>query len=600
MFIKQRLNDGGRRSICHTNECAMGDDVLRQLSLFLSGAASSESLTFRVPWPCVRRRQCYRRGITISMMFASAQTAAQQVPAPPSGSLIVDPQQGATPRPIVRHPVAPPGGQAESRTRDPATSPGITPSPIPLKPTALDERTPTSDQPSPPAGLWLKAAPGGLPVPDPDPLNVDTEDDPILNFSVDETSVQLFRRTISDAIKWSPNLDEAKAQVDEAAGAQGEAEARVLPVADLSLSTFQIVDRAFSNDPNNVLERSRPSHRTDGLIRVQQPLIDFGSSLNRIRASRSRLDAARANVDDVGTQIALRAISAWYTVYGYRALVRLARAFVVSQRHLRSSMEERVSAGAAAPGDLAQVDSYIASSEAQIADFSRRLSTAEAEFSAAVGAAPAINLSRAPTPSLEEITRAGLTADTDKLPVVRSARLAAEAARADVRAAKGDRLPQLSAALDAGRYGVIETARDYDVRGSLTLSMRLGGGAAQRVDQARARLNGSDARLRRVRIEAQRDAEIALSDVVALQSAQAALQTNYIASRRSRDVLAERYRVSRGTLFDLLATESNYFNVAARFVQNTIELDTARYALLARTGRLLSMLDIRSAELERQ
>jgi adhesin transport system outer membrane protein len=59
-------------------------------------------------------------------------------------------------------------------------------------------------------------------------------------------------------------------------------------------------------------------------------------------------------------------------------------------------------------------------------------------------------------------------------------------------------------------------------------------------------------------------------------------------------VLAERFRVSRGTVFDLLGAQSNYFGVAARYLQTVIELDTARYALLARTGRLLSVLGIPS------
>jgi adhesin transport system outer membrane protein len=285
------------------------------------------------------------------------------------------------------------------------------------------------------------------------------------------------------------------------------------------------------------------------------------------------------------------------TVYGYRVLVRLGEAFATSQRSLRGSIEERIRQGAAAQGDVAQVDSYIASSDSQLAEFKRQLSGAEAQYAAVIGRAPPAGLARAPVPSLDGIASATLVADTDALPVVRAARLGVDAARSDVRALKSDLLPQLSAGIDAGRYGVIETARDYDIRGSLTMSLRLGGGGPQRVEQAEARANRADARLRRTRIEAQRDAEIALADVNALQDTQTAIEGNYLASRRSRDVLAERFRVSRGTLFDLLAAQSNYFGVAARYVQTVIELDTARYALLARTGRLLPALGIQPAAL---
>ena len=89
-----------------------------------------------------------------------------------------------------------------------------------------------------------------------------------------------------------------------------------------------------------------------------------------------------------------------------------------------------------------------------------------------------------------------------------------------------------------------------------------------------------------------RDAQIAWSDIAALTAAQGAIEANYVASRRSRDVLAERFRVARGTLFDVVVADNNFFSVAARYIQATTELDTARYALLARTGRLLATLQI--------
>lgn len=451
---------------------------------------------------------------------------------------------------------------------------------------------------TPQLGAWAQGVPGGLPAPSGDPLHIDPTADPILQLAHAQSPLATFQQVIGEAVARNPSLDEAIAQADEAKGVRGEARARALPVADLSISTFRIIDRAFSNDPNNVLERSRPSHRTDGLLRIQQPLIDFGSSLSRIRASEARLSAARVGIEDVGTQIALRAISAWYTVYGYRVLVRLSEAFATSQRSLRSSIEDRILQGAAAAGDVAQVDSYIASSDSQLADFRRQLAGAEAQYVAVIGHAPPAGLARAPEPSLAGIGTASLVADIDTLPAIRAAKLGADAARSDVRAVKSDLLPQLAGGIDAGRYGIIETARDYDIRGSLTLSLRLGGGGPQRVDQAQARADGADARLRRTRLDSQRDAEIALADVAALQAAQTAIEANYLASRRARDVLAERFRVSRGTLFDLLASQSNYFGVAARYVQTVIELDTARYALLARTGRLLPALAIQPAALE--
>lgn len=587
----------GLRAVAH----AKANDIRGPRRLFQAGTGWDDMVR---GWVADTHRQGMRSrhigagGVVAGLLLLAGTASAQRVE-PPSGSLVVDPQQGATPRPLPPSPSLPP----------------VTATPVPTAPVAPTTLTiPSMPVNTTPRGVPIEQAtpsvprsvgpqntvqnPRGLPVPSGDPLRIDPGADPVLRIARTQTSLAAFQQAITQAVQRNPELGEVNAQFDEADAARREARARAMPTADLSISSFKIIDRAFSNDPRNILERSRPSERTDATARLQQPIVDFGASLARIRAGEARLESARAEIEDTGTQIALRAVSAWYTVYGYRVLVGLAEAFTASQRALRVSIEERVEQGAAAPGDVAQVDSYIASADAQRADFQRQLVGAEAQYAAVIGTPPPADLARAPVPPLDGIVRGTLSADTDKLPAVRAAELTASAARLDARALKSERLPQLSAGIDAGRYGVFETANDYDIRGSVTLSMRLGGGAAERVDQAQARAARADARLRRTRIEVQRDAEIALSDVVALEDAQDALESNYIASRRSRDVLFERFRVSRGTLFDLLATESNYFGVAARYIQSMIELDTARYALLARTGRLLPTLGIVPSALE--
>jgi adhesin transport system outer membrane protein len=80
--------------------------------------------------------------------------------------------------------------------------------------------------------------------------------------------------------------------------------------------------------------------------------------------------------------------------------------------------------------------------------------------------------------------------------------------------------------------------------------------------------------------------------VGALEEQLKALEASYIASRRSRDVLLERFINSRGDLFDVVAAEDAYFETATAYIQALSELDAARYVLLSRTGGLLDALDI--------
>lgn len=517
---------------------------------------------------------------------------------PPPSSLIENPQQGATPRPLPAAPVA-----VMPAVREPVRIAPISPISTPDRmigtPALPRGETPYGPPARQTEGLW-KTVPGGLPEPTDDPLKIDPMTDPILRLARDESPQEAFRAAIGTAVRHNPALEESIAQRDEAEAIRNEARARQYPTADVSLSGYKTLSRAFSNDPGNVLERSRPRGRTDATLRIQQAVTDFGSIGQRIAAGNDRLEAATAGIEDASAQIALRAIGAWYNLFGYRAMVRLGEAFAVSQRDLRERIETRVTQGFAAPGDIAQVDSYVAASDAQLADFRRSLANAEAQYAGIVGAPAPADLGRAPAPDLRGFAPARVDKDVAVLPLVRQAKNSADAAGRDAAALKADLLPQITAGVDAGRYGVLENARDYDVRANLTLSMRIGGGAKQRIDQALARADGADARFRRTVTEARRDASIAWSDLAALEEAKRAIEANYIASRRSRDVLAERFRVSRGTVFDVLSAESNYFGVAARYIQTVTELDTSRYILLARTGHLLDALAIDPSTLDGQ
>jgi len=533
-------------------------------------------------------------GLPVLLACLPAAAIAQVTPRPPLNSLIVDPQQGATPRPIAPPAAAPP----------PTPPVTIAPAPVTVGPPApsgpaIMLQPLRGDVPD--AGVQVQPLPpvreGGLPAPSDNPLALDPKADPILRLAIASADPQAFREAIRAVVARNPAAAEAEARRDENQAVRAEAVASQYPVLDLSLSHFRVFDRAFSNDPQNVLERSRPSKRTDALVRGQLPIIDFGTARNRIGAGNRRVEASVAAIDDASAQIALRGIATWYQLFGYRALVALNEAFVESQAALRGAIEARVTQGYAAPGDVAQVESYIAAAEAQLANYRRQLAGAEAQYLALTGAPAPAGFGRAPADTAR-VSQERAVADAATTPAVRAAKLGAEAARYDVKVAKANALPGVTLGIDAGRYGVVETDKDFDIRGSITLSQRLGGGAVERIDQSAARARGAEATYNRIREDAVRDAAIAWADVKALEESEAAIRDNYLATRQSRDVLAERFRVSRGTLFDLLGAEANYFNVAARYVEVVTELDIARYSLLARRGKLLDAFDIEPARLD--
>jgi adhesin transport system outer membrane protein len=431
-----------------------------------------------------------------------------------------------------------------------------------------------------------------LPSPTGAPMTIDFAADPVLRLRRQQSAFEPFRAAIASAVENHPGTAEAAAGEDEAVAALEEARVARLPTLDLSVTSYRVLARDFSQDPFNIIERSRPVQRTDALLTLNQILFDFGATSRRIRAAGARLRAASADLEVSADRIALNAIASWYDVFAYRAMVALTEAFAASQRELRAAVQIRVREGVSAESDVSRVDSYIAQADTRLARFRRLLAGAEARFAELTGAPVPAGLERAPVPGgiVSSRDQAVLAATTT--PAVRSADASADASRQESRAARADRLPQITAGIDAGRYGVIENDRDYDVRGRVALRYRIFGTADSRAEQYEARSRGAAARADRIREEAERDAAIAWSDVRALEQQLDAIEASYIASRRSRDVTAERFRVARGTLFDVVAAEDAYFESATAYIQALSELDAARYVLLSRMGRLLDLLEV--------
>jgi adhesin transport system outer membrane protein len=520
--------------------------------------------------------------LVCALSLVTGATALAQVPSTSSPGTSTPPPPTPTPPYIPEPPPAP----LASHISPTPSSPPVA-SPAPSRPSSIIQIAPGA-----PAAAFDRTRPPTLPGPTNDPLNIDPGKDPILQLARSQASPEAFRAVVATAVERHPATQEAKATSEEADAVVDEARERRLPSVDLNVSSYRVISREFSNDQQNIIERSRPAARTDAILNVSQTVFDFGASAERVLAAGARLRAAAAEAEASADRIALNTVASWYDVFAYRALVALSESFVANQQELREAVEERVRQGVSAPGDTARVESYLASAQTRLAGFRRLLANAEARYSELTGSPPPAYLERAPVPQTPTLTRDAAALAAMSSPAARSAQAMADSARREAQATKADRMPQISAGIDAGRYGVFETERDYDIRGRVTLRQRLFGGTEARVAQARARARSADARASRVRDEAARDAAIAWSDVQALEEQLRALQASYLASRQSRDVLIERFINSRGNLFDVVAAEDAYFETATAFIRTLSELDASRYVLLSRTGHLLDTLGI--------
>jgi adhesin transport system outer membrane protein len=432
-----------------------------------------------------------------------------------------------------------------------------------------------------------------LPAPLADPRSIDFAQDPVLRFVAEGAATADFKARIAAAVARHPAQAEAAAGTDVARAQRREARAALLPALSLAVVGSRSLARDFV-DSSAAVERLLPRGRTDASVAADQLLFDFGATGGRIAGATARVRAAAADADRSAAATALAAITAWYQVLGLTAMTELADALVARHRAILADTEARVAAGLGAGGDRARAEAGLADAIGAASASARSLAAARARYHELFGA-------EAPAHPARPASDIAMLASADRAirearatPEVVTAEALAMAAAAEARAVRGEALPRLGAGLSATRFNVFEPGPNHDVRATFTLRQTLstGGAESARSSAAAARARAASATADRVRAEAERDAEAAFADAAILAPAVVALADAYRANRHNRDIMAEQFRQSRGSLIDLLRTEADYVAAARALVAGSIEHDLAQYTLLARTGSLLRHFDI--------
>ena len=434
-----------------------------------------------------------------------------------------------------------------------------------------------------------------LPAPLADPRAIDFASDPVLAFNSSGTDNGDFDAAIAAAVTRHPRRAEAQAGIHVADSGRREVRAALFPTVSASISGSRSLARDFV-DTSAAVERLLPRGRADAGLGADQLLFDFGATSARIAGAAALRRGAGADADAVATAFGLDAVTVWYQVTGFQALTELTDALVARHRAILVDTEARVVAGVGAGGDIVRAQASLADAIGEAARTARSLVAARAQFRERFGVeAPLRPLRPAPAAFAAASADAAI-GQSHGVPVIAIADAAADAAAAEARAVRRDALPRLSAGVMATRFNVIGPGPNYDVRGQFSLrqSLSLGGADAARTAAADARRRAAAAAAATARLEAERDAAIAFADARILDTALAVLDDAYRANRRNRDITAEQFRQSRGSLIDLLRTEGDYFAAARALLLGGIERDLSRYALLARTGGLLAHFAIPS------
>lgn len=396
---------------------------------------------------------------------------------------------------------------------------------------------------------------------------------------------ETLREALVRAYKTNPTLTGARAQqraVDENVAIE-KADGRPSARATADYSDFMRRPSAFT-----------PRRSVSADAEVSVPLYSGGVVRNAINAAKLRVQAGQNDLRGTESAVFSRVVAAYMDVIRDSAIVSFNRQNVTSLSvNLRAS-NDRFEVGDVTRTDVAQSDSRLALARADLQTAEAQLIASKENYIALVGVAPDNLETPPPLPGLPSSPEAAVaTALTDN-PDILAAGKARDAAHYDVKSAKGQIAPRISAFARAGYtdylgsekgiVGVSPTVKQAIVGATVALPLYQGGrpGALARQGVARESKAIED------QVGVERD--VIAQTRSAFASWQASLQT--IESTRKavsssalslEGVRAENSAGTR-TILDILNAEQEALNARVQLVVAERNAYVAAFTLLAAMG----------------
>jgi outer membrane protein len=328
-------------------------------------------------------------------------------------------------------------------------------------------------------------------------------------------------------------------------------------------------------------------------ITATETIFDGFRTYNNIKGAEALVDAGREDLRSAEINILLNAATAYMNVVRDAAIVKLRQNNVrVLSEQLRAT-QDRFKVGEVTRTDVAQAQSGLASSQADLSIAQGTLYGDQALFAQYIGH-PAANLRDPgpPTRLLPATLQEAIAISESEDPGVLGAIFRERAQQHQVKAVKGQLLPTLTA--NASQtwsnqpFGTPNVAYEAETRvyGQLTVPLYEAGSVSAQIRQAIEALSQS-----RQNIDAQR--ELARANVSSQWGLVIAARGNVAAGKASVEATSialqgvrEEERVGQRTILDVLNSEQQYLNAQVNLVSFQRDLVVASYGVLAYMGRL--------------
>jgi adhesin transport system outer membrane protein len=407
-----------------------------------------------------------------------------------------------------------------------------------------------------------------------------------------------FNRAVQAAIALHPTLHAETAGAAAARAETRAARAALYPRLSANLDADFVIDRQFAAGTTNVVESLRPDNQVNGGLTASQLVFDGGAAFARIRSAKARHRASDKTIDARINDLALTVLAAYHDVAAHQAMLALGADYIARHEKLVADMRERERLGAGSRADVLRAEGRLAQARVRVAQIRESARIAEVRYQELYRAAPETlafpDFAALQVASREEAVALAL----DNNPLVKIASARTDSARADVGVARASRLPEVRASVSSAHYDVFRGAEDYDVRAGLNLNYDLYAGGARGAEISRAKRLAERQKFEEdlVRQEVERDAAIAFERRRSADERLAELERALIANHSARNLVAERFRASRGDLTDVIQAENDWFEAGVGYIAGLADRDLAVYELMAHTGDLLRLFSPREED----
>jgi outer membrane protein len=328
-------------------------------------------------------------------------------------------------------------------------------------------------------------------------------------------------------------------------------------------------------------------------IAIQQNVFDGFRTYNSVKGAEAQVEAGREDLRSAEINVLLNAATAYMNVVRDQAIVRLRQNNVrVLAEQLRAT-EDRFKVGEVTRTDVAQAQSGLAQSQADLSIAQGTLYGDQAVFAQFIGHPPA-NL-RDPGPPwrlLPGTLQGAINITQAENPGILGAIFRERAQEHQVKQVKGQLLPSLSVTASytkaAQPFGLPNIVQEDDTRvfGTLTVPLYQAGSVDAQIRQAIETLSAIRQQIDEQRELARQNVSSQWGLIVAAKGNVAAGKSATEATRIALEGVRQEEKVGQRTILDVLNSEQQYLNAQVNLVSFQRDLVVASYGVLAAMGRL--------------